>query len=222
VPSLQEREAYDGGRGYELPDLEAAISNLDATILKTFRQSSCHDPVALQILKLDKLSSMSLTANSSSSTGPKPHPGRQRYPPPRKEQYSSTFPPRAKGGGGLREREEEIALLRKILSLNLRTFPLSLIRRDAWIWTLMLSIRRGACDARFTMQYEPKDALGVSRKGTFDPPARSPLVPGKGISIREKSLFGSPSQNQNSLALNGTSLSSQRNLTCSLPLSMIK
>ena len=99
VPSLQEREAYDGGRGYELPDLEAAISNLDATTLKTFRQSSCHDPVALQILKLDKLSSMSLTANSSSSTGPKPHPGRQRYPPPRKEQYSSTFPPRAKGGG---------------------------------------------------------------------------------------------------------------------------
>jgi hypothetical protein len=89
----------EAGDMHELTDLEAAISNLDVTTLEAFRQSACQDPVAVKILKLDKLSSMSLTnANSSSSVNTKQQQGRQRYPP-RKEQYSSTFPPRAKGGG---------------------------------------------------------------------------------------------------------------------------
>jgi hypothetical protein len=101
VPSLQEREAYDGGRGYELPDLEAAISNLDVTTLKSFRQSACQDPVAMQILKLDKLQSAS---GSSSAVSNAPSRERQQHRKPqyshRKEQYAAALPPKAKGKGG--------------------------------------------------------------------------------------------------------------------------
>ena len=44
VPSLQERSAYDGGRGYELVDLEEAINRMDVTTLKPFRQAAYTDP----------------------------------------------------------------------------------------------------------------------------------------------------------------------------------
>ncbi len=54
VPSLQERSAFDNGRGDELSDLEDAINQMDVTTLKPFRQSACQDPVAQQILKLTK------------------------------------------------------------------------------------------------------------------------------------------------------------------------
>ena len=37
VPSLQDRAAYDNGRGYELSDLEEAIQQMDVTTLKPFR-----------------------------------------------------------------------------------------------------------------------------------------------------------------------------------------
>ncbi len=101
VPSLQEREAYDGGRGYELPHLEAAISNLDVTTLKSFRQSACQNPVAMQILKLDKLQSAS---GSSSAVSNAPSRKRQQHRKPqyspRKEQYAASLPPKAKGRGG--------------------------------------------------------------------------------------------------------------------------
>jgi hypothetical protein len=55
VPSLQERSTFDNGRGYELADLEAAISAVDVTTLKPFRQSNCQDPVATQVLMIAKL-----------------------------------------------------------------------------------------------------------------------------------------------------------------------
>jgi hypothetical protein len=50
VPSLAERPLYDNGRGYALADLEEAISAMDVTTLKRFRQNACADPVAIQIL----------------------------------------------------------------------------------------------------------------------------------------------------------------------------
>jgi hypothetical protein len=81
VPSLQERAAYDNGRGYELSDLEDAIGHMDVTTLKPFRQSACQDPVAQQILRLKK----GLTAeDSSSSTTARPNQNRARYPPPQR------------------------------------------------------------------------------------------------------------------------------------------
>ncbi len=103
VPSLQEREAYDGGRGYELTDLEAALGTLDVTTLKAFRQNACQDPVAMQILKLDKLQS-ALGSSSAAFSAPSRERQQSRKPqyPPRKEQYAATLPPKAKereGGG---------------------------------------------------------------------------------------------------------------------------
>ncbi len=82
VPSLQERALYDGGRGYELTDLEDAIGHMDVTTLKPFRQSACLDPVAQQILKLSK----GLSSEVSSSSNSRP-PGGSQYPS-RKENYS--------------------------------------------------------------------------------------------------------------------------------------
>jgi hypothetical protein len=54
VPSLADRTTYDNGRGYALSDLEEAIGAMGVTTLKRFCQSSCNDPVALQILALAK------------------------------------------------------------------------------------------------------------------------------------------------------------------------
>ncbi len=54
VPSLAERAMYDNGRGYTLADLEEAITAMDVTTLKRFRQNACNDPVAIQILGLAK------------------------------------------------------------------------------------------------------------------------------------------------------------------------
>ena len=70
VPSLQERGNYDDGRGYELTDLEAPINQMDVTTLKPFRQSACTDPVAVQILKLNR----GLTSEGSSSSSQNPRP----------------------------------------------------------------------------------------------------------------------------------------------------
>ena len=99
VPSLQERTAYDGGRGYKLGDLEDAISHMDVTTLKPFRQSACLDPVAQQIIKLSK---GLLPEGSSSNARP---PGGSRYPPrkehyPRKEGYASEMRPQKGKGKG--------------------------------------------------------------------------------------------------------------------------
>ncbi len=83
VPSLQERAAYDNGRGYELTDLEDAISHMDVTTLKPFRQSACQDPIAQQILWLKK----GLTAEDSSSSSPSLDPTKTEHaiPPARRE-----------------------------------------------------------------------------------------------------------------------------------------
>ena len=82
VPSLQERSNFDDGRGYELADLEAAISQMDVTTLKPFRQSACNDPVAQQILKLTK--GLASESSSSSTHSPKLYQNRQRSPPPQR------------------------------------------------------------------------------------------------------------------------------------------
>ena len=92
VPSLQERSNYDGGRGYELTDLEDSISQMDVTTLKPFRQSACTDPVAVQILKLNR--GVAVEGSSSNSRPPN---NRSRYPT-RKESYSAEFTPN-KGKG---------------------------------------------------------------------------------------------------------------------------
>ncbi len=64
VPSLAERAGYNGGAGYTLADLEAAISAIDVTTLKRFRQATCTDPVALQILILSRLKEKPVSAAS--------------------------------------------------------------------------------------------------------------------------------------------------------------
>ena len=68
VPSLQERGNYDGGRGYEITDLEESIGQMDVTTLKPFRQSACTDSVAVQILKLNR--GMVTEGSSSSNSRP--------------------------------------------------------------------------------------------------------------------------------------------------------
>ena len=94
VPSLQERGNYDDGRGYELADLEASINQMDVTTLKPFRQSACTDPVAVQILKLNR----GLTSEGSSSSSQNPRPANRSRYPSRKEGYASEIRP-AKGKG---------------------------------------------------------------------------------------------------------------------------
>ncbi len=49
-----DRQTYDHGRGYTLVDLETAIDTMDVTTLKRFRQAACTDPVAVQVLGLNR------------------------------------------------------------------------------------------------------------------------------------------------------------------------
>jgi hypothetical protein len=64
VPSLSDRQTYDNDRGYTLADLKTAIDAMDVTILKRFRQAVCTDPVAIQVLGLNR-------AKESSSESPR-------------------------------------------------------------------------------------------------------------------------------------------------------
>jgi hypothetical protein len=64
VPSLAERAGYNHGHGYTLADLETAISAMDVTTLKRFRQATCTDPVALQILSLSRLKEKPVSSSS--------------------------------------------------------------------------------------------------------------------------------------------------------------
>jgi hypothetical protein len=90
VPSLAERALYDNGRGYTLADLEEAITVMDVTTLKRFRQNVCNDPVVIQILGLSK------AKDGSSSVAPNLQ--KPRFPPKAspaaKESFAGEVPPR--------------------------------------------------------------------------------------------------------------------------------
>ncbi len=86
VPSLADRALYANGRGYTLSDLEVAIGAMDATTLKRFRQSACNDPVALQILGLNK-------PKDGSSAQPKPR-FPPKTPPSSKESFATELHPK--------------------------------------------------------------------------------------------------------------------------------
>jgi hypothetical protein len=96
VPSLADRAGYDNGRGYTLTDLEVSIGAMDVTTLKKFRQASCSDPVAIQILALYKSND---TSGSSSSTARPPR-FAPRIPPGTKESHATALPPCAGKGQG--------------------------------------------------------------------------------------------------------------------------
>ena len=90
VPSLAERALYDHGRGYVLADLEEAISAMDVTTLKRFRQNACTDPVAVQILNLNR--------HKDGSSSQEASPRKPRYPTKApaapKESFSAEIAPR--------------------------------------------------------------------------------------------------------------------------------
>jgi hypothetical protein len=91
VPSLAERAGSNGGNGYTLADLEAAIDAMDVTTLKRFRQTTCTDPVAVQILTLNRLKEKPVSSSSPA------HPKKNRFSPnsssPVKESFSAEAPP---------------------------------------------------------------------------------------------------------------------------------
>ena len=94
VPSLAERAGYNHGNGYTLADLEAAISAMDVTTLKRFRQATCTDPVAVQILSLNRLKEKPVSSSSPA------HPAKKNRFPPRgsssvKESFSAEAPPKS-------------------------------------------------------------------------------------------------------------------------------
>ena len=91
VPSLAERALYDHGRGYALADLEEAITAMDVTTLKRFRQNACNDPVAIQILGLAR------AKDGSSSAAPNPRKPRfpSKAPLAAKESFAGEVPPRS-------------------------------------------------------------------------------------------------------------------------------
>jgi hypothetical protein len=90
IPSLAERANYDNGRGYVLADLEEAISAMDVTTLKRFRQNACTDPVAVQILTLNRHKDGSSSQDAS--------PRKPRFPPKAlttaKESFAAEIAPR--------------------------------------------------------------------------------------------------------------------------------
>ena len=93
VPSLAERAGYNHGHGYTLADLETAISAMDVTTLKRFRQATCTDPVALQILSLSRLKEKPVSSSSPA------HPAKknrfnQRGSSSVKESFSAETPPK--------------------------------------------------------------------------------------------------------------------------------
>ncbi len=81
---------YDNGRGYNLADLEEAITAMDVTTLKRFRQNACNDPVAIQILGLVK------AKDSSSFVAPNLRKPRflPKASPAAKESFAGEVPPR--------------------------------------------------------------------------------------------------------------------------------
>ncbi len=96
VPSLADRAGYDNGRGYTLTDLEVSIDAMDVTTIKKFRQASCSDPVAIQILALNRAKD---TSGSSSSTARSPR-FAPRLPHGTKESHATSLPPRTGKGQG--------------------------------------------------------------------------------------------------------------------------
>jgi hypothetical protein len=96
VPSLAERASYNNDVGYTLTDLEMAINAMDVTTLKRFRQSTCTDPVALQILTLHRAAKPS---SSTNSTGPRNNRFPPKSPPAGKESFSSEISPQPSRAG---------------------------------------------------------------------------------------------------------------------------
>ena len=47
VPARDQRAAFNGGAGYDLPALQQALGIFDPNTFKRFQQSHCHDPVAV-------------------------------------------------------------------------------------------------------------------------------------------------------------------------------
>ncbi len=93
VPSLVDRQTYNHGRGYTLADLETAISAMDVTTLKRFRQAACTDPVAIQILGLNR-------AKEGSSSNPRKSKFVPRTNLELKESFPMEYAPKpAKGKG---------------------------------------------------------------------------------------------------------------------------
>jgi hypothetical protein len=87
IPSLADRQTYDHGRGYTLVDLETAIDTMDITTLKRFRQAACTDPVAVQVLGLNRAKE----GSSSSPRKPKFVPRTNSAP---KERYATELAPK--------------------------------------------------------------------------------------------------------------------------------
>jgi hypothetical protein len=87
IPSLADRQTYDHGRGYTLVDLETAIDTMDVATLKRFRQAACTDPVAVQVLGLNRAKE----GSSSAPRKPKFVPRTNSAP---KESYATDLAPK--------------------------------------------------------------------------------------------------------------------------------
>ena len=55
VPARDQRAAFNGGAGYDLPALQQSLGIFDPNTFKRFQQSHCHDPVAVRVLSLHRL-----------------------------------------------------------------------------------------------------------------------------------------------------------------------
>ncbi len=56
VPARDQRAAHDEGRGYGVLELQRSLSCFDPATFRKFQQGNCHDPVALRVIALHKLS----------------------------------------------------------------------------------------------------------------------------------------------------------------------
>ncbi len=172
---------------------------MDVTTLKPFRQSACQDPVAIQVLTIAKLQKGNAPSSSSSSPNPRNF-DRQRYPP-KKEQYASTVPPRAKGGGFKDRRGARPPPFGDSLSKleNVTALPHKDGRLDMEAYS---KYKEEVSDAKSTMRSERRNASDAFRRVISARLARNPPSRGRKTSIKEKILSGNPNKH----ALNGSSI----------------
>ena len=55
MPARDQRAAYDQGAGYDVLTLQRALSRYDPATFRKFQQSYCHDPVAVRVIALHRL-----------------------------------------------------------------------------------------------------------------------------------------------------------------------